>query len=138
VVYTFGSPRTGGQAFFDDYSPRLGNTTFRLVDGTDIVATVPLSLPGIAYRHVGQAVQCKSGGLFDGVAPMATDDNKPELVESATESALADFDAVAALELVQNIGPGPRNQLSRLLPRMIRDHIPASYFRALSVKVPAG
>jgi triacylglycerol lipase len=138
VVYTFGSPRTGGQEFFDDYSPRLGNTTFRLVDGTDIVATVPLTLPGVVYRHVGQAVQCKTDGLFDGVAPMTDDGNKPDILESAAESALADFGALAALEPVHGIGLGLRNQLSRLLPRMIRDHIPANYFRALSIKVPAG
>jgi triacylglycerol lipase len=77
VVYTFGSPRTGGDRFFDDYTPRLGDSTFRFIHGTDIVPTVPLTLPGVVYRHVGQAVQCRSGGLFDGVAPMARDGNKP-------------------------------------------------------------
>jgi triacylglycerol lipase len=136
VVYTFGSPRTGGEIFFNDYTPRLGDTTFRFIHGTDIVPTVPLTLLHV-YRHVGQAVQCASGGLFDGVAPMARDGNKPAILESAAQSGFADFGALAALHFVDGIGPGLRNQLAGFLPRMIRDHVPQNYFRALSINTPA-
>jgi triacylglycerol lipase len=134
VVYTFGSPRTGGEPFFDEYTPRLGGTTFRCIHGSDIVPTVPLTLLHV-YRHVGQAVQCRSEGLFDGVVPMPPDGNKPTILESAAQSGFADFGALAALQFVHGMGPGLRDQLAGFLPRMIRDHVPASYFRALSITI---
>jgi triacylglycerol lipase len=136
VVYTFGSPRTGGDKFFNDYTPRLADFTFRFIHGTDMVPTVPFTLPFVVYRHVGQAVQCQSGGLFDGVAPMPRDGNKPDIFESAEQAASGDLAALTAFRLIQGIGPGLRNQLAGLLPRMLRDHVPQSYFRALSIEVP--
>ena len=132
IVYTFGSPRTGGEIFFNDYTTQLGDSTFRFVHGTDIVPTVPLTLLDV-YRHVGQAVQCKSGKLFDGVVPMARDADKPDLLESATQSGFADLGALAALQLIHGIGPGLRNLLAGFLPRMVRDHVPENYFHALSI-----
>lgn len=135
VVYTFGSPRTGDDQFFAEYGA-LGDSTFRLVDGTDIVPTVPPTLLG-GYRHVGQAVQCKTDGLFDGVAPMARDENKPDILESAEQAAIADMGALAALQLIRAIGPSPLDHLAGFLPRMARDHVPMNYFRALSITVPA-
>lgn len=134
VVYTFGSPRNGGQKFFDDYTPRLGDFTFRLVHGTDIVPTVPPTLLDV-YRHVGQAVQCPSGGLFDGMAPTARNRNKPNLVESAIQAGFADVEAVAALQLIPDVRMGLRKLLLRFLPRIISDHVPDSYFRALSIAI---
>jgi triacylglycerol lipase len=136
VAYTFGSPRTGGEIFFDDYSPRLGDSTFRFIHGADIVPTVPLTLLHV-YRHVGQAVQCRSGGPFDGVAPMARDGNKPSILDSAAQAGFADLGALAALQFVQGIGPGLRSELAGFLPRMVRDHVPQNYFRALSINIPA-
>jgi triacylglycerol lipase len=134
VVYTFGSPRTGGKTFFDNYP--LGDSTFRLVDGTDIVPTVPPQLLG-DYHHVGKAIQCKTDGRFDDpdTKNIAAAENKPDFVESALQSGRADFGALAALQSFQGIGPGLLNQLARFLPRMVRDHIPAKYFRALSITV---
>jgi triacylglycerol lipase len=140
VVYTFGSPRNGGQEFFDDYTPRLGDFTFRLVHGTDIVPTVPPVLLDV-YRHVGQAVQCPTGGRFDGVAPMARNRNKPNLVESAIQAGFADAAAFAALQLIPgitlqlNIRKELHDLLIASLPRIIRDHVPDSYFRALSIAI---
>ncbi len=136
VVYTFGSPRNGGEKFFDDYTPQLGNFTFRFVHGADIVPTVPLTLLHV-YRHVGQAVQCRSGGVFDGIAPMARDGNKPSILESAAQAGFAHFGALTGLPFVQGIGPGLRNELAGFLPQMVRDHVPQSYFRALSINIPA-
>ncbi len=134
VVYTFGSPRTGGKTFFDLYP--LGDSTFRLVDGTDIVPTVPPQLLG-DYHHVGKAIQCKTDGRFDDpdTKNIAPAENKPDLFESALQSGRADFGALEALQQFQGIGPGLLNQLARFLPRMVRDHIPAKYFRALSITV---
>jgi hypothetical protein len=136
VVYTYGSPRNGGKMFFDEYTPLLGDSTFRLIDGTDIVPTVPPPLSG-GYRHVGHAIQCKTDGTFDAQTPiMAPNQNKPELVESAIQSALADSGAIANFQIFHGLGPGLLNHLSGLLPRMVRDHVPANYFRALSITVP--
>lgn len=137
VVYTYGSPRTGGTIFFGEYTQLLGDSTFRLINGTDIVPTVPPPLSG-GYRHVGHAIQCKTDGTFDAQTPiMAPNQNKPELVESAIQSALADSGAIANFQIFHHgLGPGLLNHLSELLPRMIRDHVPANYFRALSITVP--
>jgi lipase (class 3) len=132
-VYTFGSPRTGGANFFDSYMPRLGNATFRLVHGTDVVPTVP---PMNSFRHVGQSIQCTTDGRFDGpVVTSAAEENKPNFLESTLQSGLADFRAAAALRLLRAIGPRPLDRLAALLPRMVRDHVPSSYFRALSIRL---
>lgn len=137
IVYTFGSPRNGGETFFSEYTRRrLGDATFRFIHGTDIVPTVPFTLLHV-YRHVGQPVQCGSGAHFEGVAPMAPDADKPVILESAAQAGLADFGALGALQFLHGIGPGLRNELAGVLPRMIRDHVPQSYFRALSIDIPA-
>jgi hypothetical protein len=133
VVYTFGSPRTGDVTFFNNYP--LQNSTFRLIDGTDIVPTVPPSLSG-GYRHVGQAIQCKTDGIFDLQTPtISPNENKPDLVESAMESGIADLGVVATFQLIHGLGPGLFSQLTKLLPRMVRDHIPDNYFGALSITI---
>jgi triacylglycerol lipase len=133
VVYTFGSPRTGGSTFFSDYP--LGNSTFRLVHGTDIVPTVPASQPG-DYRHVGQSIQCQTDGIFDGHTPItAPEANKPDFINGAIQAGLADIHAFMSFRTIHGIGPAPLDQLAGLLPRMVRDHVPANYFRALSITV---
>jgi hypothetical protein len=136
VVYTFGSPRNGGIDFFRDYTQQLGNSTFRLIHGNDIVPTVPLTLAIDLYHHVGCAIQCASGGLFDPSTIMPSDGNKPDLRESAIASGVSVIEAAAAFRPFQPIGPGLRNLLASFLPGMIQDHIPTNYFRALSITVP--
>jgi Lipase (class 3) len=132
VVYTFGSPRTGGSTFFDGYP--LGDTTFRLINGNDIVPTVPPAQPG-DYRHVGQSIQCPTDGRFDGAPVSAAAANKPDIIDGAVQAGLADLRAFAAFRLIRGIGPRPLDRLAGLLPRMVRDHVPTNYFRALSITV---
>jgi len=140
VVYTFGSPRNGGEKFFDDYDPRLGNSTFRLIHGTDIVPTVPPTFLG-GYLHVGQAVQCPREGVFDGVRPMARDGNGPDFFESARRGVLADLDVSDLVRAIAGVGSGLLNRsalrdlLIGFLPSIIHDHVPDSYFRALGIKL---
>jgi triacylglycerol lipase len=132
AVYTFGSPRVGGQTFFDSYKP-LGGVTFRLVHGSDVVPTVPPSLP-VDFRHVGEAIQCSSGDLFDANTPtFPPEKNKPDFIESAIQNGLSDIRAFAAVRFFRRIGPRPLDWLTGLLPGMVRDHVPANYFRALSI-----
>jgi hypothetical protein len=131
TIYTFGSPRTGGAVFFGDYE--LGNSTFRLVHGTDIVATVPPALPG-DYRHVGRAIQCRTGGIFDAQTPiMAPDENKPDAIESTIRAGIDGIRSLAAFRLIRSIGPRPLDRFAGVLPTIVRDHVPANYFRALSI-----
>lgn len=72
-VYVFGCPRAGGDAFFNSYTPLFGDSTFRLVHGSDIVATVP---PAGLFRHVGRPIQCDSGRLFTSQTPMSDHDKR--------------------------------------------------------------
>jgi triacylglycerol lipase len=131
TVYTFGSPRTGGAEFFGEYP--LNDSTFRLVHGTDVVATVPAAQPG-DYRHVGRAVQCETGGIFDAQTRiMASDENKPDALESTIKAGIDGIRSLAAFRIIRRIGPRPLDQLAALLPTIVRDHVPANYFRALSI-----
>jgi triacylglycerol lipase len=133
AVYTFGSPRTGGQEFFDRYTPGLGDLTFRLVHGNDLVATVPPTLRG-AFLHVGCSVQCPSGGHFDQQTPIdPRGENKPDIGKSALQAGLAAIFGFAALHPFSSVGPRLLDRLATFLPPMVRDHIPANYFRALSI-----
>jgi triacylglycerol lipase len=133
IVYTFGSPRTGGSAFFNAYP--LNGSTFRLIHGTDIVPTVPTAQPG-DYRHVGQSIQCQTDGIFDGHTPItAPEANKPDFINGAIQAGLADIHAFMSFRTIHGVGPSALDQLAGLLPRMVRDHVPANYFRALSVIV---
>jgi triacylglycerol lipase len=133
AVYTFGSPRTGGAAFFDSYGPQLGDATFRLVHGTDVVGTVPPSLNG-QFLHVGRLIQCPTDGHFEPQPEMlARDENQPNFLAGIVQSGLADFRALTGFRLIRAIGPRPLDRLAGLLPRMVRDHVPANYFRALSI-----
>ncbi|MEH2516172.1 triacylglycerol lipase [Bradyrhizobium sp. AZCC 1610] len=130
AVHTFGGPRVGGVTFFNAYTPNLGDRTFRLVHGGDIVATVP---PTSNFRHVGQSIQCPSDGSFEGAQITPAQDNKPAFIESIVQDGLADFRAFAAVRFLRRIGPRPLDRLAVLLPRMVRDHIPSNYFRALGI-----
>jgi lipase (class 3) len=133
AVYTFGGPRVGGQTFFDRYAP-LGERTFRLVNGGDIVPTVPPSLGG-NFRHVGRAIQCRINGIFQTPpSMMASDENEPDFVESVLQSALADLGRFPAFRL-PHIGPGLLGLSIGALPEILRDHVPRSYFRALSIRL---
>jgi triacylglycerol lipase len=135
AVYTFGSPRTGGADFFNSYTPKLGDSTFRVVDGTDLVAAVPPSLMG-DFHHVGRAVRCATDGLFDAQTPMLPRENdQPDLLQNALQSAVANIRALTSFQLFKPIGSQPLDQFSALLPRIVRDHVPANYFRALSITV---
>jgi len=113
-----------------------GNSTFRLINGTDIVPTIPPAQPG-DYRHVGQSIQCPTDGRFDGAPGQisAAAANRPDIIDGAIAAGLADIRALAAFRLIRRIGPRPLDRLAGALPRMVRDHVPANYFRALAIKL---
>ena len=133
AVYTFGCPRVGDLTFSNKYAPRLGDCTFRLVHGGDVVATVPPRFAG--FRHVGDSIQCPTDGRFVGPPferePAVADE--PDFFEATLTSGLADFRALAGFRFLRRLGPRPLDRAAALLPRMVRDHLPSNYFRALGV-----
>jgi triacylglycerol lipase len=139
AVYTYGTPRTGGLDFFNSYA-KLGDKTFRLVNGNDIVATVPPSANG-NFRHVGQLLHCQHDGKFAGLTPTPSDQNQPDFNGGfLTDTARSDLDTVIRKIKALREGGLFAGLVARLLapptealPSTIRDHIPASYFKALSI-----
>ena len=88
------------------------------------------------FRHVGRAIQCPTEGVFDVQTHiLAPEENKPDFVESVLQSGLADVRALTSFRIIRRVGPRPLDRLAGLLPRMVRDHVPANYFRALSISL---
>jgi triacylglycerol lipase len=131
AIYVFGMPRAGGQQFQSTYNTnaRLGPVTYRFVNGLDVVPRIPPSQVG--YRHVGRMLLCTSGQKFaltTALTPLDTDD--PALQPFAT---LAEAIAkLSAGQILSPPGPGTFGQLFRFVPQPIRDHLPDSYYTALS------
>lgn len=129
-VYTFGGPRAGGQDFFDRYTPKLGDRTFRLVRGHDIVPTVPPGLAG--FRHVGRILHCPHGLPFEGSPSLSNAGNAPGPILTVL-SALSDFEfSLPDIEELAKIDPRTFDEIEAI-PDLVSDHVPASYFHALSI-----
>src|SRR5262249_46992428 len=94
---------------------------------------------GGEFRHVGRSIQCPTDGFFDAqTGILGRDGDEPGFMASAFAGGVADAVALISLKLLRPVGPGLVGRVSALLPRMVRDHIPQNYFRALSVKVGPG
>ncbi len=146
AVYTFGMPRAGSQAFADLYNGHLGQRTYRLVHGDDIVPTVAPS--ELQFRHLGRFLRCPRQGKFDS-AKLANDvsSDEPPFVAGAAKSfmehlhgplsavgaALEQIKLAAALGAGANL-PNMRNDpggiIIELLPPRLRDHMPDRYIDA--------
>jgi hypothetical protein len=149
AVYTFGGARAGDRRFFDSYGPDLRSCTFRLVHGKDIVASVPPSLRdgffsrliggllgGLrgGFRHVGRLLHCPPRSKFAGPAPDANDGNDPDDFLVAGISALLDIVRhMPSPKILEELDPRFLDDPDNDLPQQIRDHVPASYFRALDM-----
>ncbi|QPF86896.1 lipase family protein [Bradyrhizobium genosp. L] len=133
AVTTFGGPRVGGLDFFNSYTPALGDRTFRMVHGDDVVPTVPPPLLN-TFLHVGRMEQCPTDSTFaDPPTLSATSGNDPGFVDGLVQAGLDDVRAIASLRFIRRIGPRPLDMFASVLPRIVRDHVPASYFRALGI-----
>jgi triacylglycerol lipase len=62
-LYTFGSPRVGDQNFAQAFTEKIGDRTFRVVNGNDIVPRVPPQLNG--YKHVGEVIFFNAQGKLE-------------------------------------------------------------------------
>jgi hypothetical protein len=140
AVYTFGMPRPGNAHFKSEYDGRLGTTTYRLVNGNDIVPTVGPSFLG--FRHVGRPLRCARGTHFSAGALAAdTNSDDPPFAGGGAghglfDQLLAPFGGGAA-PVLNNPGqfagrPDFVKVLIQLLPQPIKDHVPENYIAALT------
>jgi triacylglycerol lipase len=131
AVYTYGMPRTGGATFKARYDKPLGNATYRLVNGPDVVPTVPLPVAG--YRHVGRLLWCGTNKRFDRAGLLQTmESNKPKLPQSLLKTAAKGFSCLMKCKLCCSPqGPGPLGRLFKCLPLNIRVHLQDQYLNAL-------
>jgi triacylglycerol lipase len=123
-IYTFGMPRVGGPKFQKTYNASLGEVTYRLVHGLDLVARVP----SLAFRHVGRLLQCAPGAKFDEtkLEPQFGSDN-PAFIE-----ALSGVFRTSLFGRISRSGPGTFGPLFCFLPREIRDHLQDCYWKSLT------
>jgi triacylglycerol lipase len=140
AVYTYGMQRPGSTQFKADYDGRLGQTTYRLRYGDDIVPSVAPSFLG--FRHVGRLLPCTRGKRFserDLSADMSSDD--PPFVatgRSLFDRLRAPFVGAGPPPLLDEVAPQWAGRpdavklLIRLLPQSIRDHLQDSYIAALT------
>jgi triacylglycerol lipase len=130
AVYGFGMPRIGDADFAARYNDTLGATTFRLMHGDDIVATVPPSVLG--FRHVGRLLRCARAGSFAQDAQPAADfsDDPPfaQALASGLQQGVRDLFTGRLQPTFRN---DPLGRLSGLLPPPIADHLPDRYLHAL-------
>jgi triacylglycerol lipase len=132
AVYTFGGPRAGGQDFFDRYTPKLGDCTFRLVRGHDIVPSVPPAFPG-GFRHVGRILQCPHGSTFKGSPSSSNAGNGPEPILTLLSS-FPDIEfRLPDIDELENVDPRTFDNPNVIPIQGVSDHVPASYFHALSI-----
>jgi triacylglycerol lipase len=132
AAYTFGGARAGDQQFFNSYGPSLRDCTFRLVHGKDIVASVP---PGfLSFHHVGHLLHCPQRSTFAGPASASNSGNDPDNFAGAAINAVLDIVGhMPSLKILQKMDPRTLDDPNNDLPEQVRDHIPASYFRALQM-----
>ena len=142
AVYALGMPRVftaaSAQAYNDTRltpDASLGQRTFRLIHGADIVPHVPSAIGHLDYRHVGGALACPRGNRFNSQALQPPDS------EPAAE------DSPLSIKSLLGGGPGSGNSemppfpaahvgvafAINALPRAVRDHLMDGYLRALGV-----
>jgi triacylglycerol lipase len=130
AVYTYGLPRVGGRKFAGRYDERLGERTFRLVHGVDIVPRVPPA--AFKFRHVGRMLYCEPGKDFPPPESLAAiGGNKPTLF-TGVFAALGDaLRRIWRHQWLSPTGPGPLGKFFRLLIPPIREHLQDRYLIAL-------
>jgi triacylglycerol lipase len=128
AVYAFGMPRVGDEDFAVRYNGTLGATTYRLVHGDDIVATVPPSRLG--FRHVGHLIRCARGSRFPAELPSMEFSDEPQFVGSLVGGLQQGVRDVLALQPQPTFRDDALGQMSRLLLPHIGDHLPDRYWHA--------
>src|SRR5215470_10258757 len=128
AVYAFGMPRVGDEDFAARYNETLGATTYRLVHGDDIVATVPPSRLG--FHHVGRLIRCARGSHFATEPPAAEFSDEPQFVGALVGGLQQGLRDLLALQPQPAFRDDPLGQMSRFLLPHIGDHLPDRYWHA--------
>ncbi|HEY7297247.1 MAG TPA: hypothetical protein VH684_04855 [Xanthobacteraceae bacterium] len=128
-VYTFGMPRTGTPDFARAYDALLGERTYRLVYGEDIVPTVPPSESGFA--HVGHFLKCARGSKFDAVLLTQDFPDDPQFLDTQLDGLRAGLLDIVSGNLPAALRPDLLGRAFSLLPPGIGDHLPDRYWAAL-------
>jgi triacylglycerol lipase len=128
AVYAFGMPRVGDEDFAARYNDTLGATTYRLVHGDDIVATVPPSRLG--FRHVGRLIRCARGSRFPAELPSTEFSDEPQFVGSLVGGLQQGVRDLLALQPQPAFREDALGQMSRFLLPHIGDHLPDRYWHA--------
>jgi hypothetical protein len=130
-IYAFGCPRVWHTNFAEPFINTLGSTTYRLVYGQDVVATVPPTT--LDFRHVGRLLQCARGGKFDAAQLLDHADSDEPLLGVGSLAQLPDKLQI----LLGGLSPSTRTdllgQFSQLLLPLIADHLPDRYYAALTL-----
>ena len=135
AIYTFGAPRVGSASFAGSYNAcGLGNRTYRLIHGLDIVPTLPPSALG--FRHAGRLIACSRGDRFTGTeAPSLCDCDDPpffDTVRQGLRQRLADFATGSFLPSSRGGWLGSWHKY--VLTPTLTDHLPERYRRAFEVQ----
>jgi triacylglycerol lipase len=128
AIYGFGMPRVGDADFANRYNDRLGNTTYRLVHGSDIVATVPPSSFG--FRHVGRLIRCGQAGRFAPDQPTSEFSDEPQFTVSLMSGLQQGVSDLFGLKLQPFFRDDALGRMSGLLAPPIADHLPDRYWHA--------
>jgi Lipase (class 3) len=132
AVYAFGMPRVGTPDFAAKYNARLGDRTYRLVHGDDVVPTVPPTKFG--FQHVGRSVICKGHELFAADSLSAKPTDSPPFVETWLSGVKSGIRRFFLRHGLLPTDPHPIIQASRMLPPGFADHLPDRYWRALKAQ----
>jgi triacylglycerol lipase len=130
--YGFGTPRALRRDGASRYNATgLPQRTFRLVHGSDFVASVPPSV--LNFVHVGRPHLCGSGETFDPAGPPQRFDDVPDLGAQV-------LGGVGQLSSFFKAPFSPRPALldaflATLIPP-VRDHVPHAYLHALGKPIP--
>jgi triacylglycerol lipase len=128
AIYTFGMPRVGDKDFAQRYNDTLGATTYRLVHGDDIVATVPPSRFG--FRHVGRLIRCGRAGHFASDQPPAEFSDEPQFTDALTSGLQQGMRDLFALKPQPFFRDDALGRMSGFLAPPIADHLPDRYWHA--------
>jgi len=128
AVYAFGMPRVGDEDFAVRYNDTLGATTYRLVHGDDIVATVPPSRFG--FRHVGRLIHCARGSHFAPDQPTSEFSDEPQFGGSLVRGLQQGLRDLFALQLQPTFRDDALGRMSGVLAPPIADHLPDRYLHA--------
>jgi triacylglycerol lipase len=130
AVYTFGQPRIGNTVFAEHFNGALGERTYRLIHGQDIVPTVPPATLG--FVHVGRCLACERHSRFDASRLSATPSDQSPFVAKLLDGLKDGLSQLLSGSLDPEIRPDLVGQASRALAPPIGDHLPDRYWRALS------